>query len=261
MPLVPGLPAVSLREVEAPGVGGEPSGGARRAEVQLGGERCSERPGGATHFGWGANRTACSASQRKPLTTIRATPSARAARSIRSTPGRRRVASACPGASPAGRRSRRRPPPALRGGASFASAFASIGADRRASPVRTSKRSRTVTRTRTGERVHVRKRNPRVRRPVGVRDALRRGAPEREVRGLGEVARAGASAVGEDRLEQPRVGIVHRPRAGQRREVRRPLRPRLPSAPAGDEPEHERTEHQRHETAHHDNRGLAAVGV
>ena len=48
--------------------------------------RCSEPPGGATHFGSGcrANSAACSALLRKALTTIRWLPAASAARAMRS---------------------------------------------------------------------------------------------------------------------------------------------------------------------------------
>ena len=52
---------------------------------------------------------------------------------------------------------------------------------------------------------------------------------------------------------------MHRPRAGERGEVRRPLRPRLPPTPARDEPEHERAEDERHEAADHEHRSLAGL--
>ena len=111
------------------------------------------------------------------------------------------------------------------------------------------------------ERVRVGERHARVARAVGLRDAVRRRASEREVRRLRQMARAGPGAVGVDRLEQPRVRVVHRPRAGQRGEVRRPLRPRLPPTPARDEPEHERPEDERHEPADHEHRRLTRLGA
>ena len=52
---------------------------------------------------------------------------------------------------------------------------------------------------------------------------------------------------------------MHRPRAGQRGEVGRPLRPRLPPTPARDEPEHERAEDERHEPADQHDRRLPAL--
>ena len=90
---------------------GQPAVGARRAEVELGGERWRLVPGGATHFGFGlaANRRACSASERKALVIDRDTP---VARSRPRPSGRRRRprpgASACPGGRRAGRHTRRR---------------------------------------------------------------------------------------------------------------------------------------------------------
>ena len=68
-------------EVKAARVSREPAvcgAGAKVSSVAL---RCSDSPGGATHFGsgWRAKRTACSASERKPLEITSATPSARAA--------------------------------------------------------------------------------------------------------------------------------------------------------------------------------------
>ena len=59
------------------------AGGPRSSSVPL---RCSDLPGGATQLGSGCRRhsSACSASDRNALVMISATPSARAARSIRS---------------------------------------------------------------------------------------------------------------------------------------------------------------------------------
>ena len=57
--------------------------GPRSSSVAL---RCSDSPGGATHFGSGlrANSTACSASVRNALAMTSAIPSARAAAAMRS---------------------------------------------------------------------------------------------------------------------------------------------------------------------------------
>ena len=52
---------------------------------------------------------------------------------------------------------------------------------------------------------------------------------------------------------------MHRPRAGERAEVGRALRARLPAAAAGDEREHQRPEDERDETADDDDRRLAAL--
>ena len=131
---------------------------------------------------------------------------------------------------------------------------------RRASPVRTSKRSRTVTRTRTGAKDAPSgnaTRTPRAPLARATRSAAAR--PSARYSALLEVLRPRPCAVGEDRLEQPRVRVVHRPRARERAEVGRALRPRLPRAPARDEREHERAEDERDEPADEDERRLAAL--
>ena len=117
--------------------------------------RCSDRPGGATHFGsgWRANSTACSAFERKPLTTTSETPSRRAAACMRSkaaaTSGRIGLPWRCSSGP------RYSPGPADQsatsaGGASSASARAPARTRSRAP---TSIASRTSTRTRTGANV------------------------------------------------------------------------------------------------------------
>ena len=89
-------------------------------------------------------------------------------------------------------------PRASPGGASSASALASIGADRappRADLEAVAHRRRGcatgANESRVGER------DARARAPLAARDALRRRAAEREVRRLRQVARARAGAVGE----------------------------------------------------------------
>ena len=110
------------------------------------------------------------------------------------------------------------------------------------------------------ERRAVGERHADARGAVGSRDPQRRRSAEREVLRLAEMVRPGPLAVGEHRLEQPRVGVVHRPGGGERAEVRRPLRPRLPAAAAGDEPEHQRPEDDRDEPADDEHRGLPVLG-
>jgi hypothetical protein len=66
---------------------------------------------------------------------------------------------------------------------------------------------------------------------VGAGDALRRGARQLQVRLSRQVPRT-RPAVDDRGLEQPRIRLVHRPRTGERREVRRPLRGRLARDPA-----------------------------
>ena len=193
--------------------------------------RCSDSPGGATHFGsgWRANRTACSASERKPL-VIDQRDAVRAGRRppCGRTPARRRAASACPGGARAARRSRRRVAnaagPAPPGGASSASARARVRTRRAAERRRAAS---TATRTRTGAIVsRVGERHRGAGRAVRGGDARRR--PRGRARGR-RPSRDGAGSGGRAmtrRLEQPRVGVVHRPGAAERGEVGRPLRAR-----------------------------------
>ena len=187
---------------------------------------------------------------------ISETPTARAARSIRSkavaTSGRIRwpwrVASGPSYPPPAGARSP--------GGASSASAAAAMGVCLRP----TVNTSRTVTRTRTGANEPASGNATRtLPAPLARATRVARRPAEREVLGLAEVVRARRLAVGEHRLEQPRVRVMHRPCRRERAEVRGPLRPRLPPTPASDKPEHERAENDGHEPAHEDDRRLPAL--
>ena len=153
--------------------------------------RCSDCPGGATHFGsgWRANSTACSASVRNPLRDRSATPSARAAAAMRSNAARRPGASACPAGTRAARHSRRRsrtPPVRCR-----PAARAPPPPGPHATCVRRARRRRsTATRIRTGANVSAvgeRDRGP--GRAVRARHPLGRSPAEREVRVLLQMAR------------------------------------------------------------------------
>ena len=214
------------------------AGGPRSSSVP---SRCSDLPGGATHFGsgWAANSSACSASLRKPLMTISAMPSrARGGGHAVERVRRRRGASACPAGRRAGRGTRRRrrsrqtgPAPA---GASSASARALTPASWCRPPASLVAGSRTVTRICVGrERVAVGKRRPstlrgavaRAPRPSAASRPSARYAPTSRWRGFGAGRRS-------RRLEQARVGVAHRPRARERAEVGRALlAPALADAP------------------------------
>ena len=224
--------------------------------------RCSDRPGGATQrgSGWRANRTACSASERKPLVMMRsiavrargALHAVEGAGDVRphalALAGRERAGVAAARAGElGGRRELRlgggfdpRRAPCVAGADLEDVADGHADADRR-------------------ERRAVRERHVDAARAVRARDALRRGAPEREVLGLAHVLRARPCAVGEHRLEEARVRVVHRPGARERSEVGRALRPGLPAATARDQREHQRREDDRDETADDEDRRLAAL--
>ena len=129
---------------------------------------------------------------------------------------------------------------------------------RRAPPVRTSNRSRTVTRTRTGAKDEPSGKATRTPRAPFAR-ATRSAAARPSVRysALAHVFRPRSRVVGVDGFEQTarRRRASHRA-AGERSEVGGPLRPGLPRAAARDEREHQRAEDERDEPADDDDRRL-----
>ena len=110
-----------------------------------------------------------------------------------------------------------------------------------------------------GERRDVGERDADASGAVGAGHALGGGPAEREVLGLAHMRGAGPRAVGEDGLEEARVGVVHGARGGERAEVGGALRPRLPPSAARDEAEDERAEDDRDEPADEHDRCLAAL--
>ena len=227
---VPRLPRVALDEAEPPRVGGEPAVGGGRAEVELGAEavqRLARAARPTSGRGARAKRAACSAFERKPLVMSSATPvGARRRAPSGRTPARRRGASACPGGAPAGRGTRpppRRAPPSVAGGASSASARAEPATRRPSTSIGSLHGRPRSARARTSRGRGTRSR--RVRAPLRRAVVQRRRAPARGRRRR-QVPRVRPPA-DDRRLEQPPVRVVHRPRARERREVRRALLRRL----------------------------------
>ena len=223
--------------------------------------RCSDFPGGATHFGSGcaANRAACSASLRKAEVMSSATPSARAAAAMRSkasaTSGRiglpwrwangPRYSPAVSGPASA----------SVPGGTSSASAVAAFGT---AALAPTAIASRTVTRDADRREPAAGEGDADVVRAVARGGRPGRVLAEREVLGALEVAWV-VDAAEDRRLEDARVGVVHGAGGGQRGQVGGALQLPANADPASDPTEHDRAEHDRHEQSEQDHPRLAGL--
>ena len=105
------------------------------------------------------------------------------------------------------------------------------------------------------ERLAVREADPRGVGAVRARDALRRRAREFQIRLARQVQRIRAT-IDHRRLEQPRVGRVHRPGARKSRKIRRALSARLPRHTARHRAQHEHADQQRGEAADEQHRSL-----
>ena len=226
--------------------------------------RCSDCPGGATHFGsgWAANSAACSALRAKRAVddqpdAVFAPPRPPSGR----TPARRRDASACPAGARAAPCTRRRRPPrcptrrrrdelGLRG---------RVAGDV-VRPCPSEIPSRTTTRRRGGASPSPGNVTSTSAAPLRLRSGHREAPTEREVLRPLEVRRVRASAdLG--RREHARVGVPHRARPGERGEVRGALVLAADADRAGDAAEDDRAEQHRHERADDQEARLALLGV
>ena len=264
---MPRLPRVALREVEALGVRRQPR---RRRSAGRGRARCrggaasgrAARPSAGPDGGRrgpparrrsGSALVISSAIPSRPRGALHAVEGARDVRphALALALGERAVVAA------AGRRRARpaaRAPPRRR---------AAIGAERRAvagphleDVAHRHADAHRRERGAVGERhAHAPRRRSHARRAPPPRGRARGTPPCRRGAAPGRLRSAKTG------LEQPRVRVVHRPRAGERAEVGSPLGARLPPTPARDEREHQRAEHERDEPAHHEQRRLAGLGL
>ena len=229
-------------------------------------QRCSEWPGGATHFGsgWAAKSAACSASERKPETTSSEMPAALAAPRPSGRRPRPRRAS-CPRrrGRRAGRCSRRRWQrwARRRRASAGAAASASAEASTRVPPAPSTRAPTTALACSGAKETRSGNVEPQA---VGV-DAVGSASRERRCPGpcqvdeLVDVGRVRDATGKGRRREQARQVVAHRPRRRDRRQVGGPLDPALAGDRAGDRDQRQGGRDQREGAAQGQQQRLAGL--
>ena len=223
--------------------------------------RCSDRPGGATHFGIGVRReeprllgVAAEGRGDEQRDAVGAGGGGHAVEGQRDV-GAHGLALAVGERTPVLARRERARVGSVPGGASSASAVAALGTSA-SSP--TAIASRTVTRTRIGASPLPGKATLTSCAPL--RAAVARAACSPSARYSARSRWRGLATPSSDRrLEDARVGVVHGAGGGQRRQVGGALQLAAHADPARDPTQHDRAEHDRHEQPEQHHPGLAGL--